>query len=480
MAATSHTPSQQLQPPPQPPQPPRTPSPTDIACVEGRKPWYDEKGAPREPLFIGVSGCSCAGKSQLCKAIVTALHMEWVVVVRLDAFYKPLTDAPSDVLGTVNFDCPEAFDFAAAKAFLETLRQGRRSEIPVYDPRTYAPAPANKVVYGVDVVIFEGLLATYDPSIESMMDIKLFVEADEDLRLARRLKRDVSERGRNVADVLRQYERFVKPGAERYVLPLKKRADIVVPGGRDAAVQNKVVVDLIAQRAHRILSDRGWVPVLPALDSDALPPNVHTLPATPMIRAMQTIIRDKQTSHDDFIFYSDRLCSLLVENALSLLPYEEHMVTTPTGSQYRGEQFKVGLCGVSIMRSGSSMEAPLRRIAKGIRIGKILIQSDGMKRPELLYVKLPKVIAGRHVLLMDPMLTSGATATMAIHVLLDHGVKQKEIHFVTHIASLQGVHAVARKFPEITITAGLIDKTDLTDRGYLACGLGYQPERYFW
>ena len=125
------------------------------------------------------------------------------------------------------------------------------------------------------------------------------------------------------------------------------------------------------------------------------------------------------------------------------------------------------------------MEAPLRRICKGVRIGKILIQSDGAKRPTLTYVKLPKIIRGRHVLLLDPLLISGATLTMAIHVLIDHGIRISDISFITHIASLQGLHMVMRKFPELTVVTGAIDKTDLREQGYLAAGMGFQPERYF-
>ncbi|PNX80649.1 uridine kinase-like protein 5-like, partial [Trifolium pratense] len=121
---------------------------------------------------------------------------------------------------------------------------------------------------------------------------------------------------------------------------------------------------------------------------------------------MHTLIRDVGTTKHDFVFYSDRLIRLVVEHGLGHLPFTEKQVTTPTGSVYSGVVFCSRLCGVSIIRSGESMENALRACCKGIKIGKILIHGHGTNGRQLIYEKLPSDIASRHVLLLDPVLAT--------------------------------------------------------------------------
>eukprot|EP01127_Copromyxa_protea_P002835 TRINITY_DN1276_c0_g1_i2.p1 TRINITY_DN1276_c0_g1~~TRINITY_DN1276_c0_g1_i2.p1 ORF type:complete len:159 (-),score=34.19 TRINITY_DN1276_c0_g1_i2:449-901(-) len=130
---------------------------------------------------------------------------------------------------------------------------------------------------------------------------------------------------------------------------------------------------------------------------------------TPQVVGLHTIIRNKDTSREDFIFYSDRLNRLLIEEGLSHLPFIEKRVTTPTGDEYVGIEFnETKLCGVSIVRAGESMEVALREVCKAVRIGKILIQRDEETcLPKLYYAKLPKDISTRFVFLLDPMLATG-------------------------------------------------------------------------
>lgn len=467
------------------------PTSSVVCSSEGRPAWYDATGAAREPLLITVCGPTSSGKSALASAITGLLNMPWVATVRLDSFLRPIPAAlladEARLITTYDLDSPAAYDFDAAVAALQAIKRGARTEVPQYDARTHTfDARRRAVVCGADVVLFVGTLALYDARVAALSDIKLFTASDSDTRLSARLRRDVGVLHRSVVDVLRQYELFVKPATETYVLPLQKRADIIVPGG----ASNRVVVDLVVREAQRILAARGWEPPTDGgagsadgsgLDVDALMRGGDTvvqLPATPVVRAMQTALRARTTSHDDFVFYSDALCSMLVEAALGRLPHAPRAVTTPTGAAYAGEAFAARVCGVSLMRSGASMEAPLRRICKGIRLGKILINSENRARPSLIYVKLPPV-DGHKVLLLDPMLTSGATASMALHVLVDHGVAQDDIYFLTHIASAQGLRAVVRQFPRVHIIAGIIDPTDLAKQNYLVAGMGYQPERYY-
>ena len=140
--------------------------------------------------------------------------------------------------------------------------------------------------------------------------------------------------------------------------------------------------------------------------------NITVLDYTPQLAALYTIIRDRNTKRDDFVFYSDRIIRLLVEEALQLLPTKPKKIVTPTGSVFAGTQFVGKICAVSIIRAGESMEKAVREVCKKIRIGKILIQRDEKTaKPMLYYSKLPQDISKRFVFLVDPMLATGGSAS---------------------------------------------------------------------
>ena len=156
--------------------------------------------------------------------------------------------------------------------------------------------------------------------------------------------------------------------------------------------------------------------------------NVHVLPQTPQLIALLTMIRDKDTHRADFIFHSNRIIRLLVEEGLNHLPVVTHTVTSPVGKDYTGVKFQGQICGVSIMRAGESMEQGLRECCRSVRIGKILIQrNEETAQPKLFYEKLPPDIADRYVLLLDPMLATGGSAIMAVEVLKGKGVPEERI-----------------------------------------------------
>lgn len=147
--------------------------------------------------------------------------------------------------------------------------------------------------------------------------------------------------------------------------------------------------------------------------------NVNVLKQTQQLIALLTTIRDKATGRGDFIFYSNRIIRLLVEEGLNYLPVIEQVVTTATGNEYNGVTFQGKICGVSIMRAGESMEQGLRDCCRSVRIGKILIQRDEeTAQAKLYYSKLPEDIANRWVFLLDPMLATGGSAIKAVEVLV--------------------------------------------------------------
>jgi uracil phosphoribosyltransferase len=207
--------------------------------------------------------------------------------------------------------------------------------------------------------------------------------------------------------------------------------------------------------------------------------NVHLLPQTDQLRAMHTVIRDRDVRPDDFVHYSGRIIRLLIEHGLGLLPFTPKPVQTPVGQTYDGLGFAPRICGVSVARAGESMEAGLRAVCPSIRIGKILIQRNKVtKQPRLYYSALPHDIADRHVLLLDPMLATGGTALAAIEVLLEKGVAEDRIVFITLLTVPEGITAVCERHPNLNIVTSAIEEC-LNENAYMVPGIGDFGDRYF-
>ncbi|KAH3762317.1 uracil phosphoribosyltransferase [Pelomyxa schiedti] len=211
-----------------------------------------------------------------------------------------------------------------------------------------------------------------------------------------------------------------------------------------------------------------------------VPPYLHLLPSNSQVKSLFTLIRDRLTIREDFVFYADRIIRLLVEAALNLLPTQTIEVKTPNGATIQGVEMKDKICGISIVRSGESMEAALRDVCKDIKVGKLLIQRDeDTALPKLLHVLLPRDLASRRILLLDPMLATGGSACTAAQVLVqDYGVDEGNIVFVCLIAAPPGVERLHNTFPRMTIIAGELDDS-LNDKSYIIPGVGDFGDRYF-
>ncbi|XP_061756797.1 uridine-cytidine kinase-like 1 isoform X4 [Nerophis ophidion] len=389
----------------------------------GRPPWYNVTGTTfKEAFVIGLCGGSASGKTTVANKIIEALDVPWVVLLSMDSFYKVLNKDAQELAARneYNFDHPDAFDFELLVIVLRKLKKGKSIKVPVYDFTTHCRRKEWKTVYGANVVIFEGILAFANKELLKLLDMKVFVDTDSDIRLIRRLKRDVSQRGRDINGIIKQYNKFVKPAFEQYIEPTVPLADIVVPRGGD----NFVALDLIVQHVHSQLEKGKLRWDMSALASahqgQPLPETLSVLKSTPQVRGMHTIIRNKETNRDEFIFYSKRLMRLLIEHALSFLPLKPVSVETPQGGVYDGMWLSgKRITGVSILRAGETMEQALTAVCKDIRLGKILIQTNhDTGEPELHYLRLPKDISEDYVILMDSTVSTGAAALMAVRVLL--------------------------------------------------------------
>uniref|UniRef100_A0A670ZD15 Uridine-cytidine kinase n=1 Tax=Pseudonaja textilis TaxID=8673 RepID=A0A670ZD15_PSETE len=220
----------------------------------GRPPWYNEHGTQsKEAFVIGLGGGSASGKTTVARMIIEALDVPWVVLLSMDSFYKILTKEQQELAASndFNFDHPDAFDFDLMIATLKKLKQGKSVKIPVYDFTSHSRKKEWKMLYGANVIIFEGIMAFADKDLLKLLDMKIFVDTDSDIRLVRRLHRDISERGRDIEGVIKQYNKFVKPAFDQYIQPTMRLADIVVPRGSG----NTIAIDLIVQHVHSQLEE---------------------------------------------------------------------------------------------------------------------------------------------------------------------------------------------------------------------------------
>ncbi|XP_069581439.1 uridine-cytidine kinase-like 1 isoform X2 [Brachyistius frenatus] len=448
----------------------------------GRPPWYNVTGTTfKEAFVIGLCGGSASGKTTVANKIIEALDVPWVVLLSMDSFYKVLNKEEQELAAKneYNFDHPDAFDFELLVTVLRKLKKGKSVKVPVYDFTSHCRRKEWKTVYGANVVIFEGILAFANKELLKLLDMKVFVDTDSDIRLIRRLKRDISQRGRDIGGIIKQYNKFVKPAFEQYIEPTVQVADIVVPRGGE----NFVALDLIVQHVHSQLEKRE-ITVRSALASahqgQPLPKTLSVMESTPQVRGMHTIIRNKDTNRDEFIFYSKRLMRLLIEHALSFLPLKPVSVETPQGGVYEGKRLSgKRITGVSILRAGETMEQALMAVCKDIRLGKILIQTNhDTGEPELHYLRLPKDISEDYVILMDSTVSTGAAALMAVRVLLDHDVAEDKIFLLSLLMAEMGVHSVAYAFPKVRIITTAVDK-EVNDQFHIIPGIGNFGDRYF-
>jgi uridine kinase len=204
------------------------------------------------PLVIGVAGGSGSGKTTVMNAILERVGHERVAVLPHDAYYRDLSHLPLEERAHVNFDHPDAFDNALYLAHLDDLANRQPVAVPTYDFATYARLPEVLVVPPQPVVLLEGILIFADAQLRARMGIKIFVDAESDLRIIRRIQRDTRSRGRTVESVIEQYLKTVRPMHLEFVEPSKRYADIIIPNGG----LNAIAIDMVVAKIERMLDAR--------------------------------------------------------------------------------------------------------------------------------------------------------------------------------------------------------------------------------
>jgi len=199
----------------------------------------------KRPIIIGVAGGTASGKTTVSKKILEAIGPQHLAYVEHDAYYRDLSHLPLEERKTINFDHPDALENELLIAHLETLLRGETVQIPVYDFAKYVRTDILELIEPRPIILVAGILIFVDKQLREMMDIKIYVDAPADLRFIRRLKRDISERGRSVNLVIEQYLGTVRPMHLEFVEPSKRYADVIIPrGGRNVKAIEMVVAQI--------------------------------------------------------------------------------------------------------------------------------------------------------------------------------------------------------------------------------------------
>jgi uridine kinase len=205
----------------------------------------------RRPHVVGIAGGTGSGKTTVADRLASAMPPGRCVTLDHDAYYRDQGHLPPDDREAINYDHPSALDSALLALHLRELRDGRTIEVPIYDFATHTRRRETRTVAPARVILVEGILVFAEPALREQMDIKIFVDTDADIRLMRRIRRDLEERGRTFQSVRDQYHATVRPMHLEYVEPSKRWADLIIPEGGD----NRVALDVLLGQLWRVVAE---------------------------------------------------------------------------------------------------------------------------------------------------------------------------------------------------------------------------------
>jgi len=203
------------------------------------------------PVALGVAGGTGSGKTTVAQAILRSVGPSRIASLAQDSYYKDLEWSSDVELLRHNFDHPEAVDTDLLVNHLLALKAGQAVEVPIYDFVAHVRTERSERVESRPVILLEGILLLAEPRIRDLLDFKIYVDTDADVRLIRRLRRDMNERGRSLEDILRQYVATVRPMHQEFVEPSKRWADVIVPEGGE----NRVALEMVIARIEQLLND---------------------------------------------------------------------------------------------------------------------------------------------------------------------------------------------------------------------------------
>lgn len=209
----------------------------------------------QKPVFVGIAGGTGSGKTLVAQRLAVRVGTEQVVLLQQDWYYRDLSHLPFAEREKRNFDHPDAIDFPLLREHVRRLLAGLPVQVPRYDFVAHCRTGESYPLEPRPVVILEGILILHDQELRKLMDLKIYVESEPDVRFIRRLMRDMNERGRSLTSVVKQYLETVRPMHLQFVEPSKGHADVIVPQGGE----NEVAVQLVAARVRELLRERGYL-----------------------------------------------------------------------------------------------------------------------------------------------------------------------------------------------------------------------------
>lgn len=204
-----------------------------------------------KPILIGICGGTGSGKSTVAREIFDSLHEKNIAIIEQDAYYRDQSHLEMEERVKTNYDHPLAFDTDLLIEHLSMLMEGKGIDKPIYDFSQHTRSKETVRIEPKDIIILEGIMILEDERLRELMDIKIFVDTDADVRIIRRITRDIKERGRTLESVIDQYLTTVKPAHEQFVEPTKKYANIIIPEGG----YNKVAIDIMVAKVKSIVKD---------------------------------------------------------------------------------------------------------------------------------------------------------------------------------------------------------------------------------
>lgn len=205
-----------------------------------------------KPIIIGVAGGSGSGKTSVTRSIYERFSDTSILVIEQDYYYKDQSHLPYEERLKTNYDHPLAFDNDLLVEHLHSLLNWQAIERPIYDYKIHTRSEKTEQIEPKEVIILEGILILEDPRLVNLMDIKVFVDTDSDIRIIRRIERDLKERGRTLDSVINQYLSAVRPSHLQFIEPTKRYADIIIPEGGE----NLVAIDIMASKIESVLAKR--------------------------------------------------------------------------------------------------------------------------------------------------------------------------------------------------------------------------------
>ena len=210
-----------------------------------------------KPLIIGIAGGSGSGKSTVARRVAEALVAQSVAFHDMDAYYCNYAHLPMEERRQVNWDHPDAFDTGLLVSHLQALIAGHAIQKPVYDFVTHTRSGQTETVPPADVIVIDGILLFVEESVRALCDVKVFVDTEPDIRLIRRIRRDMARRGRPLEDIIEQYLTTVQPMHLQFVEPSKRYADVIVPRGGHNTVAIEMIIAKIQRRLHALRADEA-------------------------------------------------------------------------------------------------------------------------------------------------------------------------------------------------------------------------------